>query len=456
MQAMIAQNQIGQAGLSESRIPLPVLIYLLCVVLPIGFQAGPLAMTTLRLFMLIMIIPLMMRLVLGHYGHILVTDIMFVLFIGWTFVSLASNNPDKVVQNVGSSGIEFLGGYIVGRAYIRGSTDFIALCKWIGILAIATLPFALVETVTGRPLIIETLRKLPGLTSVAIVDIERRMGLERVQAVFAHPIHYGLFCSVAFTMSFIALRDVTGTTWRYVSSAIIAFSGFLALSSGAMLAIILQIALICWSRAFASIQWRWWLLIGIFILAYVVIDIFSNRTPIRVFMSYATFSAHNAYWRGIIFEWGMKSVWGHPLLGIGLNDWERPDFMHSGSMDNFWLVNAVRYGIPGFLFLAIGYVLGIFRVMRRDFSDNDVLSLLRKAWVFTFLGLTFTLSTVHIWTNIYSFVFFVFGAGMWMITVSSSSDGGARSMPSTTDEKDAKRSPYTRFANTISKPRHSL
>ena len=83
-----------------------MLIYLLCVVLPIGFQAGPLAMTTLRLFMLIMIIPLMMRLVLGHYGRILVTDIMFVLFIGWTFVSLASNNPDKVVQNVGSSGIE--------------------------------------------------------------------------------------------------------------------------------------------------------------------------------------------------------------------------------------------------------------------------------------------------------------------------------------------------------------
>lgn len=456
MRATVAHDQPGSIGLSEGLIPLPVLIYLLCVVVPIGFQAGPLAMTTLRLFMLIMIIPLMVRLISGHYGRILITDIMFVLFIGWTFVSLAANNPDKVIQNVGSSGIEFLGGYIVGRAYIRGSADFIALCKWIGILAVATLPFALLETATGRPLIIETLRKLPGLTSVAIVDIERRMGLERVQAVFAHPIHYGLFCSVAFTMSFIALRDVTGTTWRYVSSAIIAFSGFLALSSGALLAIILQIALILWSRAFASIQWRWWLLIGIFVLVYVVIDIFSNRTPIRVFMSYATFSAHNAYWRGIIFEWGMKSVWGHPFLGIGLNDWERPHFMYSGSMDNFWLVNAVRYGIPGFLFLATGYVLGIFRVMRRDFSESELLSLLRKAWVFTFLGLTFTLSTVHIWTNIYSFVFFVFGAGMWMITVSASSDDGIKKVSSTADDNNTPRSPYTRFANTVSTPRHSL
>lgn len=454
MQAARAQERTEPASLADGAIPLPVLIYLLCVVIPIGFQVGPLAMTTLRLFMLIMIVPLMVRLVFGHYGRILLTDVMFVLFIGWTFVSLAANNPDKVIQNVGSAGIEFLGGYIVGRAYIRGSADFIALCKWIGLLALATLPFALLETLTGRPLIIETLRKLPGLTSVAIVDIEKRMGLERVQAVFAHPIHYGLFCSVAFTMSFIALRDVTGTTWRYVSSAIIAFSGFLALSSGALLAILLQIALIGWSRAFAAIQWRWWLLIGIFVLAYVAIDLLSNRTPIRVFMSYATFSAHNAYWRGIIFEWGMKSVWGHPLLGIGLNDWERPHFMYSGSMDNFWLVNAVRYGIPGFLFLAIGYVLGIFRVMRRDFSESETLSLLRKAWVFTFLGLTFTLSTVHIWTNIYSFVFFVFGAGMWMVTVSETPDDGVKSTAAAGEDK--RRAPYTRFANTVSTPRHTL
>jgi O-antigen ligase len=89
--------------------------------------------------------------------------------------------------------------------------------------------------------------------------------------------------------------------------------------------------------------------------------------------------------------------------------------MKSGSMDNFWLVMGVRYGIPGFLLISAGYSWAIFLIMRRDFHGNATLTQFRRAWVFTFLGLSFTLSTVHIWTNIYSFVFFMFGAGMWLI-----------------------------------------
>jgi hypothetical protein len=398
------------------KLPWPVAVYLFCVVIPIGFQAGPLAMTTLRLFLLVMIVPLTIRLLTGAYGKVFVTDILFILHILWATVALAVNNPDQVIQQVGSVGVEFLGGYAVGRAYIRTREDFVALCKTLVIVVLCLLPFALHETLTGRPLIVETLRKLPGLSSVAIVTIEQRMGLERVQSTFAHPIHYGLFCSVAFSLAFVALKDVSSTGWRFFSSIVIATSGFLALSSGALLAIFLQIALIVWAAVFAGFRQRWWLLVGLFVLAYIVIDLLSNRSPIRVFMSYATFSAHNAYWRGIIFEWGMKNVWANPLFGIGLNDWVRPHFMYSGSMDNFWLVMAVRYGIPGFILLATGYALVVLRIMRLDLGNDTGLAQIRRAWVFTFLGLSFTLCTVHIWTNIYSFVFFMLGAGLWLIS----------------------------------------
>ena len=412
----------------KSKLPLPALIYLLAVLIPIGFQLGPLAMTTLRLFLLVMIVPLMIRLLRGVYGKIFLTDILFIAHILWATLALAVNNPDQVVQQVGSVGMEFLGGYVMGRAYIRTPEAFAALCRTLVVLVLLTIPFAVHEALTGRPLIIEFLRKLPGMTSVAIVTIEGRMGLERVQASFAHPIHYGLFCSVAFSLAFVALKDQSSTARRYFTSVLIAGSGFLALSSGALLAIILQLFLIAWAGLFATVKQRWWLLIALFALAYVVIDIFSNRTPIRVFMSYATFSAHNAYWRSIIFEWGMKSVWIHPLFGIGLHDWVRPSFMHSGSMDNFWLVMAVRYGIPGFVPLVLGYIITTAKVMRRDFSADPTLTLFRRAWVFTFLGLSFTLTTVHVWTNIYSFVFFMFGAGVWLITA----------MPQTVDTTAAK------------------
>ncbi len=413
----------------------PVALYLLCLIVPIGFNAGSLAMTSLRLLLLLMIVPITLRLIMGYYGRILLTDVLFFAHIGWAGLALAINNPDQVVQQFGSVGMEFIGGYAIGRAYIRGPEDFTALARWLVISVLILFPFAILETLSGHALIVETIRKLPGLTSVVPVAAEPRMGLERVQAVFAHPIHFGLFCAVVMSLAFVGLKGRLPLPFRWGASGVVGMSGFLALSSGALLAILLQLALFAWSTVFARIRWRWWLLVGVFAVIYVAIDVLSNRTPLRVFMSYATFSAHTAYWRSIIFEWGMVNVWKHPLFGIGLNDWERPYYMYSGSMDNFWLVMAVRYGIPAFLLLVLGYAWSLIVIMARDFTSDPVLTQFRRAWVFTFLGLSFTLCTVHIWANIYSFCFFMYGAGMWLVEAQSAATGDATPQPTKVKER---------------------
>lgn len=423
---------VPDVGLARERLPWPVAIYLLCLMIPIWFNAGPLLLSTLRLYLLVMIIPLLVQLVMGRFGRILLTDVLFMAHLAWATLALAINNPSQVVSQFGSVGVEFLGGYMVGRAYIRTPGAFLALCRWLVASIILLAPFAVFETLTGRPPIIEAIRALPGVFSVEIVNIDKRLGLERVQGVFAHPIHFGLYCSVGLSLAFVALRDQTPVVWRWVTAILIGLTGFLALSSGALLAILLQVALIGWAAAFNRVQARWWILVGLFVLAYIVIDIFSSRTPIRVFMSYATFSPQTAYWRSIIFEWGLanvigsaeKGIAGSPLFGIGLNNWVRPFYMSSGSMDNFWLVMTVRYGLPGFLFLAVGYAWAIRLIMRRDFTRDAVLTLIRRAWVFTFLGLSFTLVTVHVWGSIYSFIFFIFGAGIWLIAAQPAMPSG--------------------------------
>ena len=434
--------------LLQSKLPLPVVLYLLAVVLPIGFNVGPLAMTLLRVMLLIMVLPLFGKLITGKLGRIFLTDILFFAHIFWATLALALNNPNLVVQQIGSVGVEFIGGYLIGRAYIRTPDDFIALCRMLTIIVCCTFPLALIETLTGRPVLLETIKQLPGVTTAVFNFQEGRLGLERVQLGFAHPIHYGLFCAVAFSLTFVGLKDIMQGVNRWLTSAVVGLCGFLALSSGALLALALQIGLISWAWLFRKMARRWLLLLGMFMLAYVVIDMLSNRTPIQVFMSYATFSAHTAYWRGIIFEWGMVNVWANPIFGIGLNDWVRPWYMYSGSMDNFWLVMAVRYGIPGFLILAVGYVLPLWQIGRRDFSADTIVTKLRLAWMFSFMGLTFTLTTVHVWTNIYSFVFFMFGAGMWMILYQSPA-----TKPDEIDGSDSEQNPqspidrlrYTRF-----------
>lgn len=407
----------------KGRLPVPVLLYLLAIMLPIGFNLGPLHMSGVRLLLILLVVPLSVNLLIGKYGRVFVTDILFFLHFLWIIVALAANNPDQVVQNAGSTGIEFIGGYVVGRAYIQTRESFIALLRVLVVMVLCCFPLALYEALTGTAVLFNLLGKLPGISSLIDLSIEKRLGLERVQVSFTHPIHWGLFCSLAVSFCFVGLQNVYSLTARCVMAMLIGFSGLLALSSGAILAIVLQVALIIWAGMFRNTSKRWWILVGLFVVAYVVIDLLSNRTPIRVFMSYATFSAHSAYWRSIIFEWGMVNVWANPLTGLGLNDWVRPAWMHTPSVDNFWLLITMRFGIPAFLFLAVGYVIVLLRVGLRRFDDDKVLWNLRRAWMFSFLGLTFTLTTVHVWGSVYSFVFFIFGAGMWMMTTELEQQG---------------------------------
>ncbi len=409
------QSGLERVGLARARLALPVVLYLLAVVLPVTFSVGPLKMNGVRLVLIVMIIPLMINLFRGKYGRILAVDILFMAHIAWVTLALAVNNPAQVVTNVGSTGIEFLGGYLLARAYIRSREDFIALIRWLAVIAFFLLPFALLETQTGRPMIIDAINRLPGVSSVAAVNSGERLGMDRAQTVFAHPIHSGLFFSIAFALIFNGMKGVFSPVARYGIAGAAGICTFLALSSGALLALFLQIFMILWAWLFRNNDRKWQILLGLFVLLYIAIDIASTRSPIRVFMTYATFSAHTAYWRSIIFEWGMVNVWANPFVGLGLNDWVRPRYMVSGSMDNFWLVMAVRYGIPGFLAIAAGYLLTLWKMGRRDFSGDPLMLNLRRAWMFCMVGITFVLITVHIWHTVYSFVFFIFGSGIWML-----------------------------------------
>lgn len=432
------------AGLDRLRLPVPVALYLLSVVTPVTMQLGPIYMTLTRAYLVVMFLPLLAMLFSGRAGKVTLTDILLIGHGAWMAVALQANNPGQMVTQVGSIVPDFLGGYLIARIYIRTPEQFMALARWMGILIACLLPFALYESRTGVPLIIQTIKKLPLVGSYSNVTTEKRLGLERVQGVMVNPIHFGVLCSTAFSMTVVALYGVLSKTRRLLTGAAVALCAFLSLSSGAFLALMMQIMLLAWYWTFRRTGFPWLLLTGWAAFCYIVIDLLSTRAPIQVFFSYATFSPHTAYWRGMIFEWGMKNVWANPFLGIGLNNWERPWFMFSGSMDNFWLVMAVRYGIPGFLFLAVGYLSALWRVGRRDFDGDARMTLLRRAWMLTMVGLTFSLCTVHIWTTIHSYVFFLFGAGMWFLTAEPRREGetdgtGPETAP------PPRGAPYTRF-----------
>lgn len=427
--ASVAGAAIRTLGDDVARLHPLVVIYLLTIVTPVGFNIGSIAMTSVRLFLLIVIVPLTIRLVSGRYGRLYLIDFLFFLHILWAAVSLLVNNPNRAIESIGSTGVEFVGGYVLARAYIRSAPQFIGLIRVVLALVILLLPIAIPEALSGRAIIPALIDRIPGLTTVEQMEIPMRMGLNRVQAVFAHPIHYGLFSSVALSLTFVGLRNSMSLAGRIVACMAIGLGVFLSLSSGALLAALLQIGLIAWDMTFRSLRHKWLLLVGLFVAMYVTIDLLSNRTPIRVLMSYATFSAQTAFYRSVIFEWGMKNVWANPIFGLGYRDWVRPAYMVQGSIDNFWLVMAIRHGIPGLLLLAAGYLDAMTRVGLRRFARGSTLANLQLAWMFTFVGLSFTLTTVHIWTAVYSFVFFMLGSGLWLAAATSDKEPVADDVP---------------------------
>lgn len=409
----IARSSPGSKAIWK--LPLPVLIYLLGIVIPVKFSLGPLSLNAPRLLLLIVILPLSINLLRGTYGRILAADVLFFLYAAWMPFSLLINNPDRALEFGGSEFIEFFGGYLLARAYIRDESTFAALAYTLAFLVIATLPFALYEAVTGHPIILEFIRKLPGIQTDNTVQQELRLGFERAQVTFPHPILYGLFASLAFSIFFVGLKSKISLPLRIFGSLLVFTCVFFSLSSGALLATILQIGLILWAWMLRGVQARWYILIGILALAYVFIDILSSRTPLYVFMSYATFSPHNAYWRVLIFQYGLENVWAHPIFGLGLHTWARPYWMGS-SIDNFWLLVAMRYGIPGFLLLTLGIGVMVVQISFRNIGKSPFVNDIRRAWLITFCSIAFSLSTVHVWASLYSLIFFFFGAGMWLRT----------------------------------------
>jgi hypothetical protein len=120
----------------------------------------------------------------------------------------------------------------------------------------------------------------------------------------------------------------------------------------------------------------------------------------------------------------MTNVWKNPFVGIGMNDWERPYWL-TASVDNFWLLTTMRYGIPAFLLLGIAYLLLLSAVIRRKLGSSGPLFQFRQAWAFTQVGLIVALCTVDIWAIALSYIFFLFGSGGWLAVYQMHEPAGA-------------------------------
>ena len=392
----------------------PAALFILALATPpeLSVNAGGLRISAYRAVLLFSFFSSCRRLAGGKAGAWHPADGLMLLHSFWAMLALvAYAGIGQGLETGGIYFIEAMGAYLLGRCYVRNAADFAAMSRLMFLIVVMMSGFALVESATGQHFIRETSRAILGGPS--LVPIESRMGLHRAYGSFDHPILFGIFCASSFALAFYLTVPLNRFKSKWLRTMFTVGGTFFSLSAGAFSALGIQIFLVGWDLMTRGIGRRWSILGGIFGAIWTVISLSSNRSPIKVFLTYFTFSPGTGYNRIRIFDCGTAEIARHPFLGIGLGDWERPDWMVSGSMDNFWLATAVRYGMPAFLALA-GALLWLSISMSSMNYPSKELQNSRSAWLVCMIGLSIAGSTVHYWNALFCLFAFLMGSGAWL------------------------------------------
>ncbi|MEE4188787.1 MAG: hypothetical protein V2I76_10125 [Roseobacter sp.] len=396
-------------------VPVPVALFFIAMMLPtaVSLNLGGLRLSAYRVVLLVMILPMLMDLVTSKRGRAHVFDFLVLAHCGWVLLALI--NWGGLAQGIESGGIyvvEFAGAYLMGRLYVRSFADFAAIARAYVGLVLAMLVFTVPEALTGIHILHDGISGAVGGPMAPY--IEPRMGIERTFGPFDHPILYGVFSASSFSLAYFVIAKRRLMNLSGMGKVVgVVLATFMSASGGPYLVLMMQGFVCAWERVLATVQGRWAALFTLFALAYIAIDLFSTKSPFHVFVNNFTFSKQSAYNRILIFEFGSAEVARHPFFGIGLGDWERPVWM-SDSMDNFWLVTAVRYGLPA-LFLLLALLLGLVWAVGQRKNLPAEWRRARHAWAFTLFGITVAAATVHLWNALFVLFLFLIGAGAWLL-----------------------------------------
>lgn len=388
--------------------PLPITFLLLCFLCPTEFSLylGELRFPPHRIPLLILFPFAIMRIVTRSDTRLRAFDGLMIAFGSWlifTYTVHGSGTSGFVYG--GSLGLETTGAYLIARAWIRDIETLLNTLKVALMVIIAAALIALPETLFGQIYTHDLLAKLTGHYHPTAVHT--RLGLTRAYGTFDHPIHYGTFCATLFAMLWYADRRMSKRMYR---GAVVSGATFLGLSSAPILCLVIQGSLIAWDKLTRGIALRMWLTVAVICATYVLVSLLATRSPFAILATGLTLDSSTSYYRLFIWEHGINNVLAHPLIGIGLADWARPSWMASDTIDAFWLLTAMRSGIPAVLILATALIMLAAAVNKFGVRNKSALVRgLSHGWLFSLIALCFIATTVHFWNVSLAFFFFFIG-----------------------------------------------
>lgn len=431
--------------------PIVLTLFMLAATQPYGIQIGPLLIGPYRLILLLAAPVLLIQWISGKYGRIILPDILVLAHALWLFVSLIVNgDTGRLVEYGGAQFVDTFIAYLLGRAAIRTREDFYFFARLFLLVLLLMLPFAVIESAGGVMILIPLAEKLPLLNAFPRVTLEYepRLGLRRAQVGSAHPILFGVMCSMAFSFAMLSLAHgprPMGFVRRVLFSAGSWLGTFFSLSAGAILSLLIQGILIVYNSILRGWRARWTVMAVGAVMFYTLVALVAERPPALVIGRLISFSGSTAWNRYMIWQFGSEEVMRHPIFGMGLfYEWVRAPWMPQ-SIDNQWLLITMRFGIPSIalFFGAMGYV--VYRLIRMKTEGDQALDAIRMSFVFVFLALFASYSTVAAWHFQWALLLFLIGAAAWIFQSDPIKPGDSPSEDQT-ESTPAKTLSYSRFA----------
>lgn len=373
---------------------------------------------------ILIFVPLMLARFGSGRARFILPDWLMVLAAVWTAVSfyLHYGLERGMVSAIGII-VDFGGAYAIGRMAIDGVNGlrrfFILISPGLA-LAGAEL---MVESLSGRLLVRPFFQSIFGAVAMyeggqesgtVVLAYHERMGLLRGYGPFSHPILGGSILVSLFPLWFLG----GFRSWPRWLGMFAAFAGLFSMSTAAFLGITVGIALctIDWGKRFlAGVTWM--SISALMILAMIAVELSTNR-GVTGLLAAISFDPATAYWRFMIWDYGWQSVLNNPWIGIGYEDWVRPIWMVSPSIDAHWLALAVRNGLPMPAFIILTILFGIvgtaLRAISADLRDRGLLLSINLSMV-VLLVVSMTVNFFgesNVWFMIFVGILATFGAGV--------------------------------------------
>ncbi|MGL3107810.1 O-antigen ligase family protein [Bradyrhizobium sp. BR 1432] len=416
------QGLAGSYQAGRKQLSWPVLLFFLALLWPCQLYVGSLRLSLYRIVLLVMILPCLSKFAAGRVG-IKISDVAVLLFSFWRVLGLiVVDGIESSSQTFGIEWIETIGPYLLARCFIRDADDFYNMIQLLFRIVLVLLPFAIIELVSGHNILRELFAMI---CPTPLFSPEQRSGLTRVQSVFDHPILFGVFAASALAPVYLVLGHKMSLLRRNLMTAAVAATASMSLSAGPLMAIVAQGLLLSWDSLLRGVKARWKILIGLLAVVVTLIEAVANRSLPSIVSGYLTFDPQSYYFRLLIWDYGSAVALDHPVFGIGLSDWERPNWM-GPSIDNFWLVLAMRSGLPAPVLLHLAILLIFLTVGSKKGLDGKITAY-RTAFLIAMAGIYLVGWTVHFWDTAYVAFLFLLGSGAWVLDVDAETSERASS-----------------------------